>query len=70
MSTHDQGQPRPYTALADFHPPMPHPNLTSAHDRLFTSPAEYGVQTTMERHDTKKRSGSSDGAHTYDTPIT
>jgi hypothetical protein len=39
-------------------------------DELFCGEARMSVQTTIESHDTKKRSGSSDGAQTYDTPIT
>lgn len=39
-------------------------------DELFTGEGRLSVQTTIEAHDTKKRSGSSDGAQTYDTPIT
>jgi hypothetical protein len=37
---------------------------------LFTGPAVLIVQTPIDAHQTKKRSGSSDGAQTYDTPIT
>jgi hypothetical protein len=37
---------------------------------LFTGPAVLIVQTPVDAHQTKKRSGSSDGAQTYDTPIT
>ncbi|NVI87659.1 hypothetical protein [Actinomadura sp. BRA 177] len=37
---------------------------------LFTGPVLLIVQTPIDAHQTKKRSGSSDGAQTYDTPIT
>lgn len=39
-------------------------------DELFCGKARMSVPTTVEAHETKKRSGSSDGAQTYDTPIT
>jgi len=53
--------------LADFQPPgIP----AGGHDGLFAEEPRLVVQTTAERHETKKRSGSSDGAQTYDTPIT
>jgi hypothetical protein len=39
-------------------------------DELFCGNARMSVPTTVEAHETKKRSGSSDGAQTYDTPIT
>ncbi|MEV0036802.1 hypothetical protein [Streptomyces sp. NPDC050804] len=54
--------------LSDFQPPSIRPAVL--HDRLFDGEARYAVQTPMESHDSKKRSGSSDGAQTYDTPIT
>jgi hypothetical protein len=43
---------------------------TPAGDTLFTGSILLTVQTPIEVHQTKKRSGSSDGAQTYDTPIT
>lgn len=54
--------------MADLAPPPSLP--TPAHDALFTGTRAYHVQTVNERHDYKKRSGSSDGAQTYDTPVT
>lgn len=39
-------------------------------DELFTGMPRLIVQSPVEAHDTKKTSGSSDGAQTYDTPIT
>lgn len=39
-------------------------------ESLFTGMPRLVVQTPVEAHDTKKTSGSSDGAQTYDTPIT
>jgi hypothetical protein len=39
-------------------------------DELFTGTPRLIVQSPVESHDTKKTSGSSDGAQTYDTPIT
>jgi hypothetical protein len=39
-------------------------------DDLFTGMPRLIVQSPVESHDTKKRSGSSDGAQTHDTPIT
>ncbi|HUN30536.1 MAG TPA: hypothetical protein VMU95_00845 [Trebonia sp.] len=41
-----------------------------AAETLFTGAPRLIVQTPVEAHDTKKTSGSSDGAQTYDTPIT
>ncbi|HEY2579214.1 MAG TPA: hypothetical protein VGI74_23145 [Streptosporangiaceae bacterium] len=40
-----------------------------AGDTLFAGAPRLTVQTPVEAHMTKKRSGSSDGAQTYDTPI-
>jgi hypothetical protein len=37
---------------------------------LFSGPIRMIVQSPVEAHQTKKRSGSSDGAMTHDTPIT
>jgi len=48
----------------DFMPP-PAPTVSS--DSLFTSPAQVMVQSPSQSHETKKDSGSSDGAMTYDT---
>lgn len=39
-------------------------------DALFAGPLVLTVQTPVQAHETKKTSGSSDGAQTYDTPIT
>lgn len=39
-------------------------------DSLFMGEVTLIVQTPVEAHDTKKTAGSSDGAQTYDTPIT
>lgn len=39
-------------------------------DVLFAGPLVLTVQTPVQAHETKKTSGSSDGAQTYDTPIT
>jgi hypothetical protein len=39
-------------------------------EALFVGRPRLTVQTPVEAHTTKKRSGSSDGAQTYDTPIT
>lgn len=49
--------------------PMP-VTATPAADILFTGPVRLIVQAPVEAHQTKKRSGSSDGAMTHDTPIT
>lgn len=57
-----------HPALADFLPPTSPP--ASARAALFTGPVRYRVQTAAQSHESKKRSGSSDGAQTYDTPIT
>lgn len=54
--------------LVDLTPPAP--AATPASDILFTGPVLLTVQTPIEAHQTKKRSGSSDGAQTHDTPIT
>ncbi|WP_242905654.1 hypothetical protein [Actinomadura terrae] len=53
--------------LDDLAPPEA---ISDIADDLFTSPAVLIVQTPIDAHQTKKRSGSSDGAQTYDTPIT
>ncbi|MFF5258338.1 hypothetical protein ACFY4C_05290 [Actinomadura viridis] len=50
--------------LPDFQPPPAPPTMTGD---LFTGEPRYGVLTPIQSHDTKKKSGSSDGAHTYDT---
>jgi len=39
-------------------------------EALFTGTPRLIVQSPVEAHETKKVSGSSDGAQTYDTPIT
>lgn len=59
---------RRHLTMADLAPPPSLP--TPAHDALFIGTRAYHVQTVNERHDYKKRSGSSDGAQTYDTPVT
>jgi hypothetical protein len=56
------------SALADLLAPAV-PSSATRTD-LFTGPPRYVVQSPVEAHQTKKRSGSSDGAQTYDTPIT
>lgn len=48
----------------------PPPETESDDDELFCGQARMSVPTTVAAHETKKRSGSSDGAQTYDTPIT
>jgi hypothetical protein len=40
-----------------------------ADESLFAGVPRLIVQTPAQAHDTKKRSGSSDGAQTYDTPV-
>ncbi|MFC4048275.1 hypothetical protein ACFOY4_01155 [Actinomadura syzygii] len=55
-------------ALADLQPPAAAATPTSG--GLFTGRLVLTVQTPAEAHETKKRSGSSDGAQTYDTPVT
>lgn len=54
--------------LDDLQPPAR--AAASVADSLFTGQLVLTVQTAIEAHETKKRSGSSDGAQTYDTPIT
>ncbi|GAB2515257.1 hypothetical protein [Nocardiopsis aegyptia] len=49
--------------MNDFMPPH---STTPAID-LFASPARAVVQSAEQSHEYKKSSGSSDGAHTYDT---
>ncbi|MFI0451365.1 hypothetical protein [Actinomadura sp. 6N118] len=51
--------------LTDFQPPAVPP--VTAIDALFAGQARYSVLTAAQAHETKKSSGSSDGAHTYDT---
>lgn len=51
--------------MNDFLPPLAPP--TPEGTDLFTSPARQVVQTPEQSHEYKKSSGSSDGAHTYDT---
>lgn len=51
-------------------PGMQAPAVPSASETLFAGTPRLIVQTPAQRHDTKKRSGSSDGAQTYDTPVT
>ncbi|MFE0688908.1 hypothetical protein H7827_19670 [Streptomyces sp. JH002] len=53
--------------LSDFIPP-PQPSADT-YETLFTGPARHIVHSPAESHETKKRSGSSDGAQTYDTPV-
>jgi hypothetical protein len=48
---------------------LPPPALATG-EALFAGRPRLTVQTPVEAHTTKKRSGSSDGAQTYDTPIT
>ncbi|RBM23318.1 hypothetical protein DEH69_03120 [Streptomyces sp. PT12] len=68
-STTERAAPgAPLSELSDFWPPSPPP--TPIQSRLFSADSRYVVQTPAESHDTKKRAGSSDGARTYDTPIT
>lgn len=55
------------TDLSDFTPP-PQPSA-DAYEALFTGEGRHIVQSPAESHETKKRSGSSDGAQTYDTPV-
>ncbi|RBQ18648.1 hypothetical protein DP939_19385 [Spongiactinospora rosea] len=54
-------------ALDDLAPPEA---TSGVADALFAGPVVLIVQTPIDAHQTKKRSGSSDGAQTYDTPIT
>ena len=46
------------------------PSALATAEALFTGRPMLTVQTPAEAHTTKKRSGSSDGAQTHDTPIT
>lgn len=52
--------------MNDFLPLLasPPPNAST---ELFISPARQVVQSPEQSHEYKKSSGSSDGAHTYDT---
>ena len=58
---------RELSRLDVFQPPA---DQTPDAEHLFTGPAYYFIQTPPERNDYKKKSGSSDGAHTYDTTAT
>lgn len=49
--------------MHDFMPPA----APTAVPGLFASPARQVVQSPEQSHEYKKSSGSSDGAHTYDT---
>lgn len=46
------------------------PVMPPAAEALFAGTIRLTVQTPVETHQTKKTAGSSDGAQTYDTPIT
>lgn len=51
--------------MHDFLPPTTAPSLLD--NNLFNSAVQLVVQTPAQSHETKKESGSSDGAKTYDT---
>lgn len=53
--------------IDDLRPP---PTYRRSYDYLFITPETAHVQDPGESHETKKRTGSSDGAKTYDTPVT
>ncbi|MFK0296592.1 hypothetical protein ACIQU6_39825 [Streptomyces sp. NPDC090442] len=50
--------------MQEFIPP---PKRARRFERLFTTKAQRRLQSPAETHEYKKKSGSSDGAKTYDT---
>ncbi|MFB4319885.1 hypothetical protein [Actinomadura sp. 21ATH] len=62
--------PAPTPVLAGVPAAWQPPTTPPPPGGLFTGPPRVFVQRPHESHQTKKRSGSSDGAMTYDTPIT